>query len=264
MACSKTKTDSSMIYENPVIKDRIELPALSSNPQHQFISHSTTVDGQSVVTYSLEYDKQLRHARWVAFTFYSTTSRLGSGRTNAWGDDPAIPSQYRSSRSDFYGYDRGHICASYDRQYSIEANKQTFYYSNMSPQMGQFNQHIWVGLEQKVQDWGRSNVFRDILYVVKGGTIRSDQVLGYNGPHNIPVPEYYWMALVARKNNNYKAIGFWLEHHDYGNGPFNFENYALSIDELEQKTGFDFFHNLPDAIENAIEAQADYSKWDYN
>lgn len=263
LGCSNKETSSSLIYENPIVKNRIELPALSTNAKDLFVSHATEVNGQSVVTYSLEYDCNLRHAKWVAFSFYDATARLGSGRTNAWDDDPGIPEEYRSSRSDFYGYDRGHICASYDRQYSKEANEQTFYYSNMSPQMGNFNQKIWVKLEQKVQNWGRSNTFRNILYVVKGGTIRADQVLEYTGTHNIPVPKYYWMTLVARKNNTYKAIAFWLEHRDYGDGPFNFEDFAISVDELEQKTGFDFFHNLPDNIENEIEAKFDYNRWEY-
>ncbi|MDD4609531.1 MAG: DNA/RNA non-specific endonuclease, partial [Bacteroidaceae bacterium] len=218
-------------------------------------------DGKKVTTFSLEYDRAQRHAKWVAFSFDRTTAKTGSGRTDQWGNDPAIPSNDRSSRSDFYGYDRGHICASYDRQYSEEANIQTFYYSNMSPQIGNFNQHIWVNLEQKVQNWGRSSVFRNELYVVKGGTIKADQVLGYNGPHNIPVPRYYWMTLVCEKNGYYKGIAFWLEHKSYGDGPFDFETFAISIDELEKRTGFDFFPNLPDDIEDKIEAAYDYSKW---
>ena len=70
------------------------------------------------------------------------------------------------------GYDKGHICASEDRVYSTSANKQTFYYSNISPQIGSFNQKYWAALEKQVQTWGRStgNGVYDKLYVVKGGT----------------------------------------------------------------------------------------------
>ena len=57
----------------------------------------------------------------------------------------------------------------------------------------------------------------------------------------------------------YKAIGFWFEHKSYSNN--NYASYALSIDELEEKTGIDFFHNLPDNIENEVERSYNKSDW---
>lgn len=248
------------ISANPVAY-RTEIPRLQAGPMDLFISHSTQVDGNDVVTFSLEYDCSLKHARWVAFSFYDVTAKTGSGRTDAWGDDPKVPVKYRSTRSDFFGYDRGHICASYDRQYSKEGNEQTFYYSNMSPQLADFNQKIWQQLEAKVQGWGRNPAMRDTLYVVKGGTIRDDQVLAYNGyGKTVPVPKYFYMALLCVKGGYFKAIAFWLEHKKY-NTPYDFSQYAISIDELEERTGIDFFCNLPDEAENKIEAKCNYNDW---
>ena len=60
------------------------------------------------------------------------------------------------------------MVASSDRLFSAEANRQTFYYTNMSPQLGDLNQKFWMELEQKVQAWGRNSQLRDVLYVAKG------------------------------------------------------------------------------------------------
>lgn len=232
-------------------KTLTEIPKLKGGNNNYFVTHYAS----GVPNFSLEYDVNLRHARWVAFSFDATTSQKNTGRSDAWSWDPKIPAKYEVDRSWFYGYDRGHIAASSDRVYSKEANKQTFYYTNMSPQVSRFNQGIWNNLEQRVQAWGRDNGFRDVLFVVKGGTIREGE---YSKKINgiMPVPKYYWMALLAKKKDgSFHSIAFWLENRSYDGSFTRWLDYALSIDELEQKTGIDFFHNLPDSTENQVEAE---------
>ena len=68
------------------------------------------------------------------------------------------------------------------------------------------------------------------------------------------------MAILAKKGSNYKSIGFFLEHKAYST-PYHIQDYTLSIDALETETGIDFFHNLPDAIENATETEKNISDW---
>ena len=131
---------------------------------------------------------------------------------------------------------------------------QTFYYSNMSPQLGTFNQKYWGKLEKQVQDWGRNKSFRDVLYVAKGGTIRDDQVESTKVKGRIVVPKYYWMAMVVKKGATYHGLAFWLEHKEW-NMKTPMMTVAISIDELEKKLGFDLFHNFPDEIENKFEAE---------
>ena len=96
-----------------------------------------------------------------------------------------------------------------------------------------------------MQSWGRSCTFSDTLYVVKGGTIdKEEQVKEYiGGDRSKPVPKYYYMALLFKKGDSFKAIAFWMEHSDTPKST-KLVDYALSIDELEEKTGIDFFPNL--------------------
>lgn len=231
---------------------RIEVPRLQQSGNNFFVSHYS----EGVVNYSLEYDADRRHARWVAFTFDAITSKNdGKGRSNAWQWDPQVPSEY--STDNWFqgtGYSRGHLVASSDRYYSREANRQTFYYTNVSPQRSGHNEGIWQKLEAKVQQWGRSSEFRDVLYVAKGGTIRDDQIEKERIRGLIVIPKHYWMALVAKKGNAYKALAFWTDHKQYPRNT-KLSTLTLSIDELEKKTGLDFFHNLDDGIEQKIEAE---------
>lgn len=111
---------------------RIEIPKLKGGSMNQFITHTTNIEGKEIITYSMEYDYSKKHARWVAFTFDSKTKISNVSRTDAWMYDKKIPEEYRTYEKDYKEYSRGHLCASYDRTYSLEANKQTFYYSNMS------------------------------------------------------------------------------------------------------------------------------------
>lgn len=246
----------------------IEVPALSKEGKSLFITHTTNYNGKTVVTYSYEWDCLKKHSRWVAFTFSTATPYNGVGSNKNFKEDTEIPEQYRTTLNDYKScssrYSRGHLCASSDRQYSQEANRQTFLLSNMSPQIQNgFNGGIWNQLEQQVQKWGKISVSSDTLYVAKGGTISDGQIKEYVGVNNdIPVPQYYFMAILSLKGGAYHAIGFWLEHRKY-NKEENYRNYALSIDELEQKTGIDFFANLPDNIEQAVESSYKESDWSW-
>ncbi|KGN70279.1 DNA/RNA non-specific endonuclease [Porphyromonas sp. COT-239 OH1446] len=237
---------------------RIEVPKLNEADGNYFVSHYS----EGVVNFSLEYDVQRRHPRWVALTFDPITSaRNYPKRTDAWAWDPKVPEEYATGfdNKDHWfrgtGFSRGHMVASSDRYYSREANEQTFYYTNMSPQRQDHNAGVWSRLEQKVQDWGRDGAFREVLYVAKGGTIRDDQVEPKRIRGKMVVPKHYWMALLLKRGDLYKAIAFWTDHKKYP-ALLELSSLAISIDELEQRTGLDLFHNLEDRLEERVEAEA--------
>lgn len=284
-ACSDdehTGTDNSNENANPSIIPEalnLETPAIDEEAGDIYAHYATSGSGQRVLNYTVDWHADKKHSRWVAFIFTNTTAATAWNRNNwkgaywdgqYWeGDpfqpDPDIPAGERTELSDFRGsgYDRGHLCASADRLFSQDANGQTFYLSNMSPQMSRFNQDDWVKLEGQVQNWGRNSSFRDTLFVVKGGTIRDDQIKTRTGS-GIVVPRYYFMALLCKKyeggQNTYKAIGFFMEHKSYGGNP-DLRSWAVSIDELEELTGIDFFCNLPDRVEKPVEQTCNPDSW---
>lgn len=250
---------------------RIEIPALDNDDI--FLTHYTTINGKESITYSISHNGERKHCRWVAFTFDPGNRSISWKRDNwektEWGGDPfqhdpELPKSYVFTKEEINrnGYVRGHLVASYDRVYSKEANEQTFYYSNISPMLSRFNTGLWNKLEQYVQGWGRNSSFCDTLYIVKGGTINRGFYKTKTNEQGIKcetIPNYYFMALLSRYQNTYKAIGFWFPHKDYLDG--SLRDYAVSIDELEQKCNIDFFCNLNDKLENTLEKKYYLSNW---
>lgn len=251
---------------------RLEVPALKAG--NIFVQHSSLEGRDSVMTYCLEYDPMKYHSRWVAFRFDSFTRVKNVNRKDysirpQYVRDPKLPS-YCAVPSDlsFAGYDHGHICASYDRLYSRTANDNTFYMTNMTPQINSFNGTYWAEYENYVQTKGRDASFADTLYVCKGGTIENGQILNMlslGGGIQMPQPKYYFIALLRVRSNTYSAIGFWIEHKNYGNNvkpsKANMHAAAMCIDDLEERTGIDFFHNLPDVVEANVERLCPYTDW---
>ena len=252
------------------IISRLEVPALKDG--NTFVYHKVQFNGHKVMNYCLEFDPNKMHSRWVAFRFDGETRLRNVSRSDAWSDDPELPSSMWVGTEYFSSYNRGHLVASNDRRFCLEANQQTFYMSNMSPQIGNFNSPYWARLEQLVQELGWNVSFADTLYVVKGGYIdNANDLKGYitrpNGK-SMAVPGHYFMALLRVKGTTYNAVGFWLQHksYPYGGDTHNvpitvFLDHLVTIDRLEAYTGIDFFHNLPDDIENRVEAETSSGLW---
>lgn len=258
-----------------------EIPHL--NDQNVYADHYVTMDGVQILNYALEWDNTKRHANWVAFTFDTTTSADNVKRTDAWSVDPKLPAEMQVQESDHLndGFDKGHLCASEDRVYLKEANEQTFYYSNMSPQLNDFNGGFWGKLEARVQTWGRSTAdgVYDKVYVTKGGTLnkllKNFKGTTVNGGtpttdangftiHGLACPEYYFMAVLSQKDDVFHAIAFLVPHKEgMTRNPSSDElkEYVVSVDKLEEETGIDFFCNLPDVLENEVEAAYNLNDW---
>ena len=237
----------------------LEYPKLKEGSDQLLVIHSTQELG---ITYSLEWDCTKKSQRWTCFEMHNGLPDNNVGRSGSFREDPDIPSKYRTTLSQYSGsgFSRGHMCASSDRQTTTEQNSQTFYLSNMHPQYQNHNGNLWQALETQVQSWDKTN-FRDTLYVVKGGTIdKSDQILTTTSS-GLLVPKYFFMAILCVKNGAYKAVAFWTEHTNTAIKKAKPKDYAISIDELEQKTGIDFFCNLPDDIENAVEKSYTPADW---
>jgi len=250
-----------------------------------FINH-TLSDGSP--NYCMEYVNSKCHTRWVAYRYDpKSAQRNWTTRTDAWAADPALDNtpQYQvashvtdeqghTKEQSFKGYNRGHLVGSAERYYSKEANEQTFYMTNMSPMIGAFNQTYWGCVEDLCRDkWGRTcTASGDTLYVVKGGTvdqtIATCPLLNTNGNTiQMAVPKYYFLACLRRtKENGITGIAFMMEHKDFKNKDKSFlkslaRNSAMTIDELERRTGIDFFCNMPDQLEDKVEATYNEANW---
>lgn len=245
---------------------RLEFPHLKGG-NNIVLVHKTS-DGK--INYSVEWDYAKKSNRWTCYPMTNHSSKGGAGRYDHFEEDPDLPQAMRfSSSNSMYtgsGFDRGHLCASYDRQYSTEANKQTFYYSNIQPQYHAFNagsnyDGLWIQMEQFLQKRASALKDGDTIYVCKGGTIDSEDMILTRIKNQLIVPKYFFMALLAKNNSGYMAMAFWTEHLSYPVPNANLVDYAITIDALEEKTGIDFFCNLPDNIEDQVEKTLTPISW---
>ena len=266
----------------------LEVPARKSS--NQFVAHTVEINNREVMNFCLEFDPVRMHSRWVAFRFDGDTRTKSVARGDEpFTDDPKLPNSMWVGSSSFgWPYSRGHLVASADRLFLRLANDQTFYMSNMSPQLYDFNGGYWATLEQGIQKWARSKTNGEYkyknIYVCKGGTIKSNQIKTSFNTYNVlgrsvkvPVPAYYFMAILAEtRSGSFQAVGFLMEHKNYtddGGTNYSSSNYppstlmkqhAMSIDQLEDFTGINFFCNLSDAIEEVVESSYASTQWDWN
>lgn len=267
--------------DNPELS-RIEFPKVKGGNSIILKYYSGDEYG---LNYCVEWDTEKKSQRWSCYfmvdhhhsnndKLHTYTGNVGrydpmsnpgnhpNDRQYPW--DPQLPEEYRWSDDLFVrsGYDHGHICPSADRQYSREANYQTFYMTNMQPQRNLFNAKLWAVMEQKVRDITPKTI-GDTLYVCKGGTIDNESQILTRIQSKMIVPKYFYMALLLKKNNQYSAFAFWAEHINADHSNDKLSDYVITIDELEKRTGIDFFCNLPDNTENNVESKVAYNYWGF-
>ncbi|KAK0197464.1 hypothetical protein F5146DRAFT_918534 [Armillaria mellea] len=169
--------------------------------------------------YVAAYDRRLRHPAWTAEHLTlaslgkstlapSESSESGDRSKSTFIEDESIPIPFRARLQDYFksGYDRGHMVPAADAKFSQEAMNETFYLSNIAPQVGDgFNRHYWAYLE----DWCRrlTGSFADVyvftvpLYLPRKDTDGkwrvTHEVIG--SPPNIAVPTHFAKVVLTSK-----------------------------------------------------------------
>lgn len=249
---------------------RLEFPKVKGGKSVILVHQTTDSYG---VNYAVEWDTELKSQRWSCYQMrsgyggnagrYDPEKNPGAHKGELqYPFDPQLSRDLYLDRDYFYGsgFDHGHICPSADRQYSKEANYQTFFLTNMQPQYNAFNAYLWADMEEKVRNLTPKNL-TDTLYVCKGGTIDQESDIIKRVGGKLIVPKYFYMALLLKTQQGYRAIALWATNEKKKIDGTYLAQYAISIDELEKKTGIDFFCNLPDKIEDRVEASCSPTVW---
>lgn len=254
----------------------LELPAISGSEDYVGTFYSSKNRN-----YSYNYSVDWYASLWVAYPL--TSAHTSGSASSNWRFAPAsiIPEEYqvhivKNSYGTSYGndtYSRGHQIPNADRKSDDTMNQQTYYAINQTPQIqNTFNGTIWAALEGA----GRTEAGKtDTLYVVTGpsyykiGASDRESITYLNAtstsvlPSKLAIPNYYWKAFLKVKRNSKgeitaaSAIGFWFEHKAYNNN--NYSSYAFSVNDIEKWTGLDLYTNLPDNLEDTVEANSNWS-----
>lgn len=224
--------------------------------------------------YVVCYDTQKRIPLWVAYSL-SAQDIKKRVRKNAFRSDPRLTDEENARCADYKAvskdYDRGHSAPNADFNRSAEAQADTYYFSNMSPQTKELNEHRWANLEDRVRDWAKKF---GTVYVVTGPIFVGNEV------HTVPsgrvaIPtEFFKIVLRKEDGGNLVAQTFVLPngtgaHLALPSGPgttaqkvdIYLLHHLASIDFVESMTGLNFFPDLPAAQQETLESNVPSALW---
>ena len=205
--------------------------------------------------YTISYSEADKLAEWVAYSLSPMLINGTQKRTSKFMADPMIKDAVRPSSYSKSGYDRGHLCPAADMKLNLVSMNESFYMSNMSPQVPSFNRGIWSKLEDKIRDWALE---KKGLYVVTGPLLNKNC-----GTVNqkITVPCAYYKMVFKQTKTGVEAIAFLLPN---AGSTQPLKQFVVSIDYIEALTGIDFFANLPDSEEEKFESRVLTNIWQWN
>ncbi len=231
---------------------------------YYYAHHTATLNNYTARNFSACYSNNYTCPVWVAGPYHTCYSQGSGERKDNYTSDPLIDCYQVETLGS--PYNRGHMIASSDRLGNQELNNQAFYLSNIAPQLiTGFNTGggIWNNYEDTIQDWYENR--SDTLYLVNGCNWENTNTV----VSGTTVPTHYYKALLRCKTKNstkwvvdcaaseLECVAFYIEHKSQA-GVTPSASHMISIEELEAKTGFTFFSNVPNAPKSSYSA----SDWD--
>lgn len=262
-------------------RDWAELPVCKAEGRYIYNAIYGELGAKSNArNYTYCFDPEVRASLWVAYPLHSAYT-TGSGNRNysSFCYDPLVDDELQAAlgRGSYNGwYDRGHQLPAADRKCSQQMMDQTFYATNMTPQQANFNQKKWGALEGKV----RGMICSDTLYVVTGACFTGshhssiDKSTTDKLGNTCPTPTFYYKALLRTKKGNtgkniseitdaseLRAVVFWLQHENSGSDTAITAADCITVEDLEERTGFTFFPMLDDSVEQQVKRTIEPKEW---
>jgi len=217
--------------------------------------------------YSTSYNRDRGIPNWVSWHLF--IDDLGSApRQDDFRPDNSLPTGWYQVSDFSYsgsGFDRGHNIPSADRTSSTSANSATFLMTNIIPQAPDQNQNVWARFEDSLR---RLVNLGSELYIVMGnygigGTGNSGYKTTIDGGH-VTVPSNLWKIAIVLPNGNNDSSRVTTATRviavnipNANNAGANWKDYRVSIDEIENITGYDLLNRLPASLQAQLEARVD-------
>jgi len=208
--------------------------------------------------WAASYNPKRLDANWVSWQLLAAD--LGNtDRTDAFAEDLALPDSIRKVTPKDYvhsGYDKGHMCPSADRTSTVEANTATFLMTNMQPQLHVLNAGPWEGLER----YERSLAMQGKQLEIIAGAVFTNSTETIGPGIAVPTANFKIVVVmnpgqtagdVTESTPVYAVI---MPNTQEAKGT-KWTQYLVSVDEVEQKTGYDFLSKVPEAVQKVIEAR---------
>ena len=204
--------------------------------------------------YSFSYSEQHKQAEWVYYKLNASQLNPTVKRKNNFRKDPKLIKNsadlkdYKSS-----GYDRGHLAPAADMKYNSNSMSESFYLSNVSPQLPSFNRGIWKRIEKQIREW--SYMYGELIVIT--GPVLECENFGKIGTNSVTIPKWYYKVVIDPYNYK-RNLAILIENTGSSN---SVKSYVITIDQLEEFSGIDFFYRLPDLIEESFESSKSLNLW---
>lgn len=206
----------------------------------------------------LGYDEKHEQARWVMHMVLPAIAEGNTSRTNDFRIDSLVTTGTAVKADYWYsGYDRGHLAPSADFRWSPIALSESYFYSNMSPQLPELNREKWAELENVIRDYVLHN--KEAVYVITGPVLHDSLPTMKNKEreNEVSIPEMYYKVIIDNTGEEKRGIAFLVPN---GDCTYPIMSYATSIDVVERLTGLNFFPLLSDSS-SVIEKSYKEKEW---
>jgi endonuclease G len=237
-----------------IFDESLQSSTYKEDSNFDYLPSSTSNDMYSNDAFTFSYIEPFEQAEWVAYELNKRDMSWVDYKRPYFNQDTAVKTKsadWRNFKNS--GYNKGHLCPAADRKSSYKMYEMTFLTSNASPQLYNFNAGIWNRLEQKVRYWAERY---NGVYVITRGVLEDG--LKTIGKEEVAVPNYFYKIILTKDRSN--MIGFLIPHKESNKPLYNF---VVPVDDIEKLTGIDFFKDLPDDVENRLEANNGYENWKF-
>lgn len=206
--------------------------------------------------YALQHSSLDKIALWVCECVKPDQLGGSAERRNKFAPDPLLSGFPRAELVDYKGsgYDRGHQAPAGNQTQDQELKDETFFLSNMAPQVPAHNQQIWKELEDMTRAWVEDG--RVVTaHITTGGFFydpteedpsSADGVIDFDaiGSGQVSVPTHFYKIVLGQfSGGDWRAIAFVIENRAFAR-PFDFSAFIKSIGWVEERTGLDFLPDL--------------------
>jgi len=250
-------------------------PTTAIYRNHLEFGTPTGVPAGEIVLSKAQYVSGYNPARgepdWVSWNL-NASQFGGAPRCNCFTADQTLPADvYHVVDFDYRngGYDRGHMVQSESRTTTDQENATTFLLTNILPQGAENNQGPWSKFENYLNDLARTNGKE--IYVVAGGEYSAHPGT-LKGEGKVAIPDYTWkvavimnggqglanvhspadLQVIAVKMPNLIDSAAVATSVGMRNNPW--EQYQVTVDQIERETGYDLLNALPNQVEILVEA----------
>lgn len=185
-------------------------------------------------------------------------------RTDDFRHDSQIPRSAELGDYKGSGWSRGHMVPAADMKWSRQAMSETFLLSNIVPQEKNNNSGLWQEventvrrlalIEDKVRDWA---IKEKSLWVITGPIYDKDKPRRTIGNVGVRIPDAIF-KVVLDETPPKKMIAFIVPNVDTDGQP---SEHVVTVDEVERRTGFDFFSKMSRVEQSVMESSSIYECW---